>query len=88
MHCNDYIKLFLKENHIIFIDNSIPPWSLPIENGNNEVQSTTGGPDGEGDEVPEATVLAQVAQRCSSKYVYFNDYLLMYKVLLTKKRLL
>lgn len=50
-------------------DNSSCQWQIPSDNGNNEVQSTTSAPEVEAESLPEATVLAQVAQRCSAKYV-------------------
>lgn len=41
---------------------------IPAENGNNDVQSSS-GPEVEAGALPEATILAQVAQRCSTKYI-------------------
>lgn len=57
-----------------FLDNILNQYPIPTENG-NEVQSTISGTEVEGESIPEATILAQVA-RCSTKYVVCrpNDY--------------
>ncbi|XP_025418550.1 E3 ubiquitin-protein ligase TRIP12 [Sipha flava] len=47
-------------------DNTFIQCPTPVENGNNEVQSTTNSSVVETNIIPEATVLAQVAQRCST----------------------
>lgn len=52
----------------MLLDNTPNQCLIAAENGNNEVQSTNSGPEIEGESLPpEATVLAQVAQRCSAK---------------------
>lgn len=50
----------------IISDNSLNQCPIPVENGNNEVQSTTSGLEVETDPLPETTILAQ---RRSAKYV-------------------
>lgn len=64
----------------ILSDNTFIQCSTSVENGNNDVQSTTSGSEVETNIIPEATVLAQVAQRCSSKYVLIY---IMLKILST-----
>lgn len=63
--------------HVI-LDNISHQCSIPSENGNNEVQSTTSTDVEVIDSLPETTMLAQVAQRCSAKYVE-----LLFNILLT-----
>jgi len=68
-----YLNKFIFKITIIFLDNilnnTLNQCGLPGENGNN-VQSTTSGLEVETNTLPEATVLAQVAQRSSAKYLY------------------
>lgn len=67
---------------ILILDITSQQCSMSSENGNNEVQSTTSTDVEVIDSLPETTMLAQVAQRCSAKYVelFFNILLLVYYI--------
>lgn len=49
------------------LDNTLNQCPIPAENGNNEVQSITSGPEIEGLPMSEPTVLAQVVRSCAAK---------------------
>lgn len=69
---------------MLILDITSQQCSMSSENGNNEVQSTTSTDVEVIDSLPETTMLAQVAQRCSAKYVewLFNILLIspLYKI--------
>lgn len=67
---------------MLILDITSQQYAMSSENGNNDVQSTTSTDVEVIDSLPETTMLAQVAQRCSAKYVelLFNILLLVHYI--------
>lgn len=60
------IYIYIIYINVYILSDILNKCQMPVENGNNEVKSTTGS-EVETNTLPEVPVLAQVAQRCSAK---------------------